>query len=85
MPGYHVLRSDRRQGCRDDTQTGGGVITLVREGIAFRRPERPCVAPNGRTTDWCVVEKCEAPKISHQYVHSTHPERRPERHMRPKL
>ena len=46
MPGYHALRSDRKQGRRDDTQISGGVITLLREGIAFRCLERPCVAPN---------------------------------------
>ena len=64
IPGYHVLRGDRRQGRRADTLAGGGVITLVREGIAFRRPERPRVAPNDQTTDWCVVEMCDGPKIS---------------------
>ena len=28
MSGYHVIRADRRRGRRDDTQAGGGVITL---------------------------------------------------------
>ena len=37
---------------------------MVREGIAFRCPERPCVAPNDRTTDWCAVETCQPPKIA---------------------
>ena len=77
MPGYHVLRRDRRQRRSDDTHASGGVIALVREGIAFRTPALSAVwGPNDRTTDWCVVETCEASKITviNMYVHSTHPE-----------
>ena len=36
----------------------------MREGIAFRCPERSPVAPNDLTTDWHVVELCEDPKIT---------------------
>ena len=50
IPGYHVLRGDRRQGRRVDTLAGGGVATLVREGISFRCPVRSRVAPNDLTT-----------------------------------
>ena len=63
LPGYHVVRKDWTRGRREGIQ-GGGVATLVREGIPFRCLDLTCVAPNDDTTYITAVQLCVGARLT---------------------
>ena len=68
IPEYHVLRKDRTRGRRRDGTDrgadGGGVATLIREGIPYRRLDTAFVAPNDDTTDAIAVQLCVGARLT---------------------
>ena len=54
--GYNTIRKDRTRGRRDGPITGGGVATLVREGLPYRSMDQQTTAANDETTDALLVE-----------------------------
>ena len=49
--GYNTIRKDRTRGRRDGPITGGGVATLVREGLTYRSMDQQTTTAKDETTD----------------------------------